>query len=522
MYQALSGEFAMLYQQYEQAAVYYLQAAQTTHDARLAEQAARIALLGRFDAVALEASQLWLELAPDALPAREALVAALIRRQDVAAVQPHLEQLFASRRADSRDADNHLVSIMIGHPQDLVPALQAIGRYADEHPDSFVAWHLYGQLALHADQLERAASVATHLLQLQPRAIETTRLYVRVLRRQGRRQEALEYLGREIGKRPKVAELYMTRARLALEMMRVEDARVDFVKALSLSPDDPDVLFALTLLSLQARQPDAAGQYLLRLQALHWEPDQLQFYLGQMEEMRGNNAAALDRYREVDGSEHYLEAQIRVVWLLAGQGDIDGARERLHILQLQFQEQRKELLHVEGEILYEMARYEEALAVFDQALTEYQGDRELLFIRALSAEKLGRMTDVERDLRQILANDPGNVGALNALGFVLADKTDRYQEAYELIKQALELNPNDNAILDSMGWVSYRRGDLQAAEQYLRRAWQASRDNEIAAHLGEVLWVLGEHEQALEIWNQALSTKPDDGHLRETMKRFGQ
>ena len=137
------------------------------------------------------------------------------------------------------------------------------------------------------------------------------------------------------------------------------------------------------------------------------------------------------------------------------------------------------------------------------------------------AEKMGRLDQLERDLRSILSREPNNAQALNALGYTLADRTDRYEEAHELIAKALELKPDDYYILDSMGWVLYRLGRHQEALQYLRRAAAASDDSEVAAHLGEVLWVTGDKAGARQVWETALESTPDDQRLLDLLKRFG-
>ena len=160
------------------------------------------------------------------------------------------------------------------------------------------------------------------------------------------------------------------------------------------------------------------------------------------------------------------------------------------------------------------------MTVYDRALEEYAGNADLLYARAMLAEKLDRLDILERDLRAILGTEPDHAEALNALGFTLADRTDRYDEALVLLERAIELKPDDYYVIDSMGWVLYRVGRLEEAIQYLRRAFALSEDPEVAAHLGEVLWVMGRKAAAREIWDTALQTTPDDANLLEVIKRF--
>jgi tetratricopeptide (TPR) repeat protein len=184
--------------------------------------------------------------------------------------------------------------------------------------------------------------------------------------------------------------------------------------------------------------------------------------------------------------------------------------------------QQKRLYQVEAELLQRADMQEEAMSVLSVALELFRGDFDLLYARALLAERMNRLDITESDLRQILASEPDHVDALNALGYTLADRTDRYREAYDYIHRALELHPDNNAILDSMGWVLYRLGNYEEAIHYLRRSLAIKHDHEVAAHLGEVLWVSGARDEAMAVWQRALELSPDDELLRATMQRFVQ
>jgi tetratricopeptide (TPR) repeat protein len=173
-----------------------------------------------------------------------------------------------------------------------------------------------------------------------------------------------------------------------------------------------------------------------------------------------------------------------------------------------------------SEVLARVERNHEAIAIMDSALASNPDETSLLYSRAMLKEKVGDFDAMEADLRRVLELQPNNSAALNALGYTFANRNQRLDEAWELIERAYQINPTDPAIIDSMGWIKYRMGQPQVALDFLRQAYSAFKDQEIAAHLGEVLWILGEKEEATRIWRQALQDHPDSKVLRDVMQRF--
>jgi tetratricopeptide (TPR) repeat protein len=210
---------------------------------------------------------------------------------------------------------------------------------------------------------------------------------------------------------------------------------------------------------------------------------------------------------------------MRIGMLLGKQGKIEDGRTHLHNIHTKNNQEKNILIQAEAEMLADIKRYQEAMAVYDKAL-KGKHDADLLYSRAMLAENMDRLDILEMDLRAILEKDPDNSQALNALGYTLADRTDRYDEAYEFIKRALEISPNDYYVLDSMGWVLYRQGRLDEAIEFLNKALAERNDPEIAAHLGEVLWVKGDKKTAQEIWDTALKEAPNDDRLRNVINRL--
>jgi tetratricopeptide (TPR) repeat protein len=210
---------------------------------------------------------------------------------------------------------------------------------------------------------------------------------------------------------------------------------------------------------------------------------------------------------------------VRIAVIRAKQGEVSRSREIIQRLRDQSPEDAESLYLVEAEILDEVGRQDDAMAVYGAALEAFPENPDLRYARAMYAVKRGRLEQAEADLRRIIDEEPSHADALNALGYTLADQTDRFQEAQKLIEKAHQLKPEEPAILDSMGWVNYRLGNYEAALDYLRRALGSMNDGEISAHLGEVLWAMGRHDEAWQVWETALKSFPDHAYLLEVVSR---
>lgn len=521
LYQILEGEIALQRKRYDIAGARYLELAEATRDPRFAETATKIAIFSRDDPRALQAARLWAELDPAGIEANQMVVVASIRAGDLETALQHVEVLLTPQNGFA-DEGFRLVASMLNREQDVVTAMRLLERFTAEHGDNRAAYFNYALFALRVGQLSKAEAAVDRCLVLQPGWGEAIELRVKVLQLQNRGEEAAGYLAESVKKFPEDTRLRITYARLLVDGKRLEEAIVQYEQLLDRVSPNTDILLTLGMINLQLNRLDAAEKYLVQVAERDEAGGDARFYLGWLEEVRKNIAAAIGHYSAVAGGNLYVEARIRIVVLLAEQDRLGEARELLARLRMEMPNQQKRLYQVEGEILRGSAQYEEATRVISTALEVFPGDFDLLYLRAITAESLGRIDDLERDLRAIIERDPNNVDALNALGYTLADRTDRYDEAYVFIQRALSLSPQNNAILDSMGWVLYRLGDHKEAIKYLRRSLEIEQNHEVAAHLGEVLWVSGEHEEAINVWEQALDLFPNDQTLLDVMKRFGQ
>ncbi|MEP6606816.1 MAG: tetratricopeptide repeat protein, partial [Nitrosospira sp.] len=298
-------------------------------------------------------------------------------------------------------------------------------------------------------------------------------------------------------------------------------ARDQFQQLLAENPGNADVALAVGLLSMELRQYDIAEANFKRALELDYrDPGMVRFYLGGVFEKTQRLDTAMEWYRSVTAGNQYIPAQIRYAILLTKKGKANEALQYLHQLPATNNQQRAQLIIAEAQLLRETGAYQKAFQLLGSGLEKLPDNADLLYDHALAAEKIGKSDIMEKDLRKLIKLKPDHAHAYNALGYGLAEHGNRLPEALDLIEKAIVLSPNDPYIMDSLGWVHYRMGNLNQGLSYLRQAFGMNPDPEIAAHLGEVLWVQGIKEEAKEVWQSALKNYPDNEVLISTMKRF--
>ncbi len=498
---------------------YYLDLARHTRDHRIAERTARIAVYARDDAAALAAARLWVELDPRNPDPHQVLAIMKLRAGDLEQSAEHLQDIFAYSEGEA-DEKLWMIANLLGSEKDKDAVLEVMEKLVASQDSSPGALYAFAHVAARLEDLERSRELLEDTLALAPDNDNAALSYISILQRMGREQEALSWLEKKLAMNGESDfNLRMAYARLLMEVRQFGKALDQFELLVDREPENIDVLYALGLLYLQSNRLDEAETLFTKLSVQEHLTDTSNYYLGRIAEEKRLYDEAGAWYQGVYKGEHYFDAQVRLAMLLARKGQVDEARNHLQSIRSRSGQQALVIVQAEGDLLIQAGRYEEAIGVYTEALDDgYNPD--LLYARAMAAEKTGRLDLLEQDLRSILEREPDHAQALNALGYTLADATDRHAEAYELIKKALELRPNDFYILDSMGWVLYRLGRLDEAIDYLRKALNIRQDPEIAAHLGEVLWVRGEREQAKEVWETALQQTPEDTRLLDVIERF--
>jgi tetratricopeptide (TPR) repeat protein len=246
----------------------------------------------------------------------------------------------------------------------------------------------------------------------------------------------------------------------------------------------------------------------------------LQFYLGQLYEANKTPEQAIVHYREVNAGEYQFRSQMRIAYLLSKDGKLAEARQQLHQVTPADNDQRVQMTLVEVQLLREVEQFNEAYQVLQNALVKLPNDPDLLYEAGLLADKVGKYEASEKLFRKLIQLQPKRAHAYNALGFSLLERNQRIPEAFALVEKANQLAPDDIAIMDSMGWGYYRSGKLEDGIKWLRRAFEGNPDPEIASHLGEVLWVHGDKEEANKIWKGSLKDNPNNPMLEAVIKKF--
>ena len=518
VFHVLAGEMAAQHGQLVQAATHFLAAARHESDARLAERATQYALLARSHEMALEAAQLWAEVDPQRMEARRALVMLLLHLEQVDEATHHALDLLELRADDREDALRDLIGLLRGERS--AAALALMDKVVEAYPQEPEAWRAHAHVAATTGEFERAMRSLGRALELRPDWADALVLKADVLARSGQRGAAIELLYRELARDPGDHGLRTFLARMLVDEQRHHEALAEYLVILADDPANADARLAAGLLALQLGELVQAERHLLALLDTGERTQEAGFFLGQTAERQGHPERALEWYRTVYQGSYFMDAQVRIALLMADGGDIEDARRHLRMVEPVDLDEELRLYLVEAELLRRARHYDDAYAVLSEALTTIPDQIELLYARALVAASLGWVEQVEADLSEVLRQEPDNAMALNALGYTWADHHMRLDEAYAMIRRALEQEPDNAAILDSMGWVYFRMGELERARHYLERALAIEFDAEIAAHLGEVFWVQGHHEQAREVWRRAADHDPDHPVLRETVDRL--
>ena len=518
-YYLFSAEIAAQRGQIGLSSALYTKAAEMTRDAKVAQQATRMAYYARDDKSALSAAKLWHELEPENIEARQVLAALLVRIGDTTAAVKHFEYILKNGKQSERQGFM-LITSLLSKEKDKHAALSVMRKLTARRKNNPNALYAYSQLAFVVGDLDDALINIKKVIKLRDEWTDAYILQSNIYIRQGNKSQSIEALREAVEVKSDNAKLRMFFARNLVDVKQFDEAAKQF----SLLTDDEELQhearYALGLLALQMSKQKKAIEYFLRLLEDEKYVVEAQYYLAQSYEFQNELDKAIAAYKKVKNNKYSFEAELRISLILAKQGDIQNARLRLQNMSPDSLDKELRVYLTEGNILNTAKKFHEAFDLYSEALHQLTDNNRLLYARALTAEKIGQVDLAISDLGSIIKREPENAQVLNALGYTLVDKTSQLELGLKYIQKAYKLEPDDAAIHDSMGWAYYRLGQYDEALKFLRRAFEKLKDAEIAAHLGEVLWVAGEREAAQEIWNAALQQAPNDDLLLNVMQKF--
>ncbi|MCX8565464.1 MAG: Tetratricopeptide repeat-containing protein [Glomeribacter sp. 1016415] len=527
MFLVLAAELALQRGQPAPAYQTYLELTRTTRDPRMAQRAAEIALGAQSPADALAAARLWRQYEPNSSRAAQFEAALLVLSGKLNEAQPILAAELAKIPVEDKGEAILALQLLIARGPAQASGLnllQTLLKNELTRPEAHLA--LARQQLLLNDSAKAWASLR-QALALKPDYEAAALLLAQLGPTQ--RQQAIELMRDFAQKNPKSRNAHIALAQLYLADQQFDAARREFQLMRAQNSADPAPIMALALIYIQQKRYDDAQHYLQQyvhvLQKRKTQPEldvgQAYFYLAQIATEKKNDALAMQWLSKINpASAQYMPAWFARVQLLAKAGKVNEARKLL--ADLPSQEPRLQILaaRTDGALLAEAQRYVEAEATLARVYKAYPNEPDVLYDYAMLAEKNRHYTLMENLLRRLMMLQPDNPNAYNALGYSLADRSQRLNEADKLIEKASSLAPDDAFIMDSLGWVKYRLGNPQQAIQLLRRAYQLQPNAEIGAHLGEVLWAQGLQTEAKQIWKAAAKLEADNDILQQTLKRF--
>lgn len=533
MYRVLAAEISMQRGLTGPAYRTYVELARSTRDPRFAQRATEIAFNARVPQQALDGARLWTDLAPTSPAARQVLSTLLVLNARWEEAEPLLSLQLNGVPPSHRPEAILQLQQQLSRTSDPAGAAALLQRLVANDMQSAETRLALARAKETAGDVPGALAELDEAQRLRP-DYEAAALMAAELRADVSPEQAIAGLKRFLDKAPASVNGRITLARVYLQRNEMEAARREFEALRKVAPDDPRVPLALGLTGLQARRYDEAERYLheyLRLaeKAPSSNPDVAYQYLAQIAEERKDYAGAVQWLDRIEDQRMVGAASVKRAQMLGRMGRLDDAQAIFGDMLADAEDiadpdQRAQRMmavrQAEVGMLMEVKAYDRARKVLDERIKAEPNNAEWLYELAMLDEREKRYDSMERRLRQFIALQPDQKQGYNALGYSLADRNIRLQEALKLLEKATELGPDDPYIMDSLGWVKFRLGQLQPAAKLLRDAYAKAPEAEIAAHLGEVLWQLGERDEARKTWEEGVKLDPNNETLVETLRRY--
>ncbi len=519
LYLLMTAEIAGQRNQYGVALDGYLQAAKRVDDVRVAERAAKIGLFLKDTKKTDEAVSLWLKQDGENLTARKIAALSALKGNNKKLAVEHLNKILADDPAGFEATLLELTRLLgkEGKADFIFNVLEDIGH---QHPKQASVFFVQALLAGQLNRPETVKEKVNETLALQPDWDKALILRAQVFAQTGKLDKARLDLERVLEKNPQNIKIRKMLGKVLMKADALDEAIEAYQKVLETAPEDGESQFAIAIIYLQQKKEDDALDYLKKLVNRPGWDAQASFYIGRIAFKNKQYEKALTWFDKVTQGPYEYDSAVAAISVLLSQKEYKEAEQRLAKMPAKFPRHQLNIALLKAEIYSEQNQYQKAFDLLTEVLADYPGHRDLLYTRALIAEKIDRLDVLEHDLKKILSKKPDDAAVLNALGYTLADRTNRYDEAGKYLQKALKLNPEEAVIMDSMGWLLFKQGRMAESLGMLRTAYEKLPENEIAAHLAEILWVMGRKAEARDVFNKALINAPEDEYLLKLKKRI--
>lgn len=497
----------------------YIAAAKETQDPAIAARATQIALSTASLETAVVPAVIWAHAAPKNMEAQVTAAALYIRLNDIAKSLPFLRQ---SNVINPNESYQYFLILFkqLQKEEDSQRVVQALEQLSKEKPANLSAALALAEIYLFKGNHQQALNMCQTALSIDGHSVPAIELCTEAMVRTQNKANAQSFIAKKAAELQSNTDLQQYYVQFLLEQNEPSQAREVLVKLINNATLSPEALLNNARLCLQAQWYDLGDKLLKKASEDPKSRDLAYYFLARSNEMQNKELDAVKDFQEVKDGPFHVLSQIRASILLSDKKQYDEALKTLTAATANDENDTKQILLASVEVLGKAHRYPEALHKLNDYLQINGEDLDILYARSLVAERMNDLKRTEADLKMILQLSPNHIEALNALGFVLTNKTNRYEEAQQYLNRALKLSPNNAQVLDSMGWLYYKTGNYQAALSSLKKAAELSPDAEVAAHLGEVLWQMKDFEGAKKVWNDALQQYPTHENVISVMKRL--
>ncbi|KQT43804.1 hypothetical protein ASG44_03245 [Methylophilus sp. Leaf459] len=518
VYKYLLGEVAAQRGEFVLASQLFLDLAKQTRDPLLAERATQAATIARAPQLALPSAELWSELVPDSIPAAQAASQLLIANGELKKAVPNIQKVLADERIrPSAFMELNSLMMRVTDKNSVLETIQLLAKPYPKLPEAHFAISQAAYFARNEALMEKELKEAS---KLRPGWEAPAQIRGQMLTEKDP-QKGIAYYREFLQSHPEADQIRLALARTLLLQKNPTEAKVEFTKLVERHQNNPEMNVIVGLLALDAKEYEFADRYLQHaLEVGFKEPNKVYFNLGRSAAEQHDDTRALQWFDKITDGEQFLAGRLAAAAIIARRDGIDAAIAMLDNVSGLTPEQQTLVVQNQALLLNQTKRTDEAYALLKKAVQKYPDSPELLYDYALNAERVGNFKVMEDTLSKVIQMKPDFAAAYNALGYSFADRNIKLIEAKALIEAATKLSPEDHYIMDSLGWVYYRLGDMGHAVEQLRRAYAIQQDPEIAAHLAEVLWKQGQREEAKQILDKALSANPENEVLASTAQKL--